>query len=141
MLGLSSKSSASDIAKGYDKRIKYLFEHFSKKIAIMGIGEDGHTASLPAGTHNLGLITNNYVAAIKDFPGEFGERITLTFKALSEMDTLIVLVFGPAKRNVLNLMFDPSAGSGQEDIEEIPARFYTLPETTKKTILITDQKV
>ncbi len=123
-----------------------LVKKFKKKVAIMGIGEDGHTASLPAspklqrgepaGISNFQFpISNEYVIKINNFPGEFKERITLTFRALEKMDLLIVLAFGSAKQNVLDLMFKPGS------LEEIPARFYTKPEIAKKTLLITDQKV
>lgn len=122
-------------ASNYNERVKHLLGNFSKKIAIMGIGEDGHTASLPVATNNLKLITNNYVDNINNFPGEFRERITLTFKALEEMDLLTVLVFGSAKQKALRLMFK------RGPLEEIPSRFYTKPEIANKTLLITDQKV
>ena len=121
-------------AKQYDKTVRCLFAKFEKHIAIMGIGEDGHIAGLPAKSQISNLKSQNYVIGISDFPGEFKKRITLTFKALSEMDLLIVLVFGFAKKNVLNLMF----AKGSE--EEIPARFFKRPDIAKKTIVITDQK-
>lgn len=135
ILRLRPKGVASDIARNYNKEIKHLLKHFSKRIAIMGVGEDGHTAGLLARTQNLELKTQNYVMVIGDFPGEFRERITLTFKALSKMDLLIVLVFGSAKENALASMFEEGS------LEEIPARFYTGAEIAVKTILITDQKV
>jgi len=122
-------------AKQYDKTVRGLFAKFEKHIAIMGIGEDGHIAGLPAKSQISNLKSQNYVIGISDFPGEFKERITLTFKALSEMDLLIVLVFGSEKKNALKLMFT----QGSE--EEIPARFFNLPDIAKKTIVITDQKI
>lgn len=150
ILQLHPKGVASYLAGDYNKKVKYLLRLFSKKIAIMGIGEDGHTASLPAGTpHNarssrdkqnssIGQAqdkTQNYVTAIDNFPGECKKRITLTFKALSEMDLLIALAFGSAKESALVSMFEKGS------LEEIPARFYTKSEIAKKTILITDQKI
>jgi 6-phosphogluconolactonase/glucosamine-6-phosphate isomerase/deaminase len=135
ILRLHPKGVASDFAKSYNKKIKYLLEHFSKRISIMGIGEDGHIAGLPAKVKSSKLKVKSYVAEIRDFPGKFKQRITLTFKALSQMDLLIVFVFGSAKKKALNLMFT------QGSVEEIPARFFKLSDVAKKTILITDQKV
>lgn len=126
---------ALDLAKDYDREVKYLLGHFAKSIAIVGIGEDGHTAGLPSGIKNSKIKIKSYVTRIDNFPGEFKERITLTFKALSQMDSLIILVFGSAKQNALKMVFRDGA------IEEIPARFYTQPQIAKKTILITDQKI
>ena len=160
-LGVNFYPIISDAA-AYDKYIHSLFASCKNKVAIMGIGEDGHTAGLPAspklqrgeppGISNFQFprptspaselaggraISNNedLVIYINNFPGEFKERITLTFRALSEMDLLIVLAFGSAKQNALTSMFKEGS------LEEIPARFYTKPEIAKKTILITDQKV
>ncbi len=125
----------------YAKDIRGLFNSVKNKIAILGIGEDGHTASLAAGTQispvpsGGNLKSQNYVTKVTDFPAETRERITLTFKALSEMDLLIILAFGSAKQNALNAMFKKGS------IEEIPARFYLRSGIACKTILITDQKI
>ncbi|MDO8639691.1 MAG: 6-phosphogluconolactonase [bacterium] len=136
-LGVNFYPILSDAAI-YDKCMHSLFSSCKKKVAIMGIGEDGHTAGLPPGISNFKFqISNNedLVTNIDDFPGEFKKRISLTFKALSQMDLLIVLVLGSAKQNALRLMFEKGT------LSEIPARFFIKPEIAKKTILITDQKI
>jgi len=146
-----ARMTLENVAEDYDKKVKQLLSHFSKHIAILGIGEDGHIAGLPAkyqiSTHSTSsglmlseveasnLKSQKYVTEIRDFPGELKQRITLTFKALSQMDLLIVLVFGSEKQSALNLMLT----LGLE--EEIPSRFFKRPDIAKKTILITDQKV
>ncbi|MBI3984496.1 MAG: 6-phosphogluconolactonase [Candidatus Levybacteria bacterium] len=117
--------------KDYEKIISRLFKSYKQKIAILGIGEDGHTAGIPKGYYN----SNELVIKIDDFPSEFRKRITLTFKALEQMDRLIVLVFGENKKKVLNEMFKKGL------LEELPARFYLQKEISQKTILITDQAV
>lgn len=129
-------------AQEYDKHFASLVsrkKEFGKWIAVMGIGADGHTAGIPAGIKNLPIRQaqgkmQNYVESVSDFPGEFKERVTLTFRALAEMDVLLILAFGREKRDALLKML--TEGS----LEEIPARFYAKPEIAKKTILITDQK-
>lgn len=120
-----------DMAIDYGKTVLKLLEDYKQKIAILGIGEDGHTAGIPAGFNN----SKDFVVKIDNFPGEFKQRITLTFKALEKMDKLIVLVFGKSKKQALEQMFINAA------IEEIPARFYLKKEVSKKTILFTDQKI
>lgn len=127
----------------YNKTVKQLLSKFSKKIAIMGIGEDGHTAGITSNRENFKnpLFNKNrkdlLVDSFRDYKsmddGGFGERITLTFKALSKMDLLLVLVFGKNKKSALTNMFKEGS------IEEIPARFYKKPNIAKKTIFITDQ--
>lgn len=119
----------------YDKTIRNLFSNFPKSVGILGIGQDGHIASLPPGIKNSKLKSQNYVEDIHNFSIDPKERITMTFLGLSMLDLLIVLVLGKEKKEALKRMFE--GGS----IEEIPARFFTKPEIAKKTILITDQKV
>lgn len=122
-------------SSAYDKKIRSLIKSSGNKIAIMGIGADGHTASLAAGSQNSKVKTQSYVKGVNDFPGEFRERITLTFKALSQMDLLIILAFGNSKKEALQKMFEKGS------IAEIPARFYLRWDIACKTILITDQKI
>ena len=119
----------------YGKDMHKLIDSSKNRIAIMGIGEDGHTAGLPSGIKNSKLKIQNYVTKINDFPGKHRERITLTFKALSEMDLLIILAFGENKKEALKKMFE------EGPVEEIPSRFYTRPEIAPRTLLITDQKI
>lgn len=113
--------------KEYEKKVSKLLNNYKQKIAILGIGEDGHTAGIPAGSYN----SKDLVIKIDDFPSEFKKRITLTFTALEIMDKLIVLVFGDGKKWALEKMFNNGP------IEKIPARFY-MQKVSQKTILITD---
>ena len=120
----------------YDKTVRDLFKNFQKSIGILGIGADGHIASIPAGKNQESRIKNqDYVESINNFPAEQEERITLTFKGLSKLDLIVVLVFGQDKKEALEKMFE----KGSE--EEVPARFYLRPEIAQKTLLITDQTV
>lgn len=137
-----------ETTKAYEETLLDLFKHFSKRVAILGIGLDGHTAGLPALNAKVSLRsqaskvqnskvynTKKLVVCYHDASGEYGERITLTFRALAMIDFLIILVFGEDKKNALKLMVQ----EGSE--EEIPARFFRRPEIAKKTLLITDQKI
>ncbi len=130
---LENKSS-EETAKDYDDTVRYLFGYFRKSIGILGIGADGHTAGLPTGIKNQKSIINNQelVTDVDDFPGEFKQRITLTFLGLSKLDSIIILVFGKDKKKALDLMFKGN------NISKIPARFFKNPEIAKKTILITN---
>ncbi|OGH14407.1 MAG: hypothetical protein A2860_01310 [Candidatus Levybacteria bacterium RIFCSPHIGHO2_01_FULL_37_33] len=146
ILRLHPKGVASDIARDYDKAVRDLFNKFQKRVAILGIGSDGHTAGLPAGKSQItpaspseagraNLKSQKLATSFEDFPGESKERISLTFDALSKMNLLMVQVFGKEKRKALKLLF--SEGS----IAEVPARFLKTPFITDRTLLITDQRV
>lgn len=143
ILRFHPKGVASNFAKGYDRKVKYLLGHFSEKIAILGIGKDGHTAGIAPNREDFTnpLFSKSlWVGSFSDprsmEEGGFGTRITLTFKALTEMDVLLILAFGKEKKEALSKMFSRGA------LEEIPARFYTSElQIAQSTILITDQKV
>lgn len=83
----------------------------------------------------LKIKNEKFVESFDNFPGEFKQRISLTFVALSKMTLLIVLVFGNEKQKALHDMFMPGSTT------EVPARFYLRKDITKKALLITDQKV
>ena len=119
----------------------------------MGIGKDAHTARIAPNRKEFenpifvlslsDLIDSDEVfSLVKSLSdsktmekGGFGERITLTFQGLETMDTFLVLAFGEEKKEALSRVF--TGGS----LQEIPARFYAMPQIAKKTILITDQKI
>lgn len=137
---LEGKSREQTTEK-YDGQLRTLNATYQRSVAILGIGADGHTAGIPAqssGFRVQGLeVSDNYdlVMEYNDTSGKYGERVTMTFLALSMMDVLLVLVFGEEKKKALALMFQ----DGRE--EEIPARFFKRPEISEKTLLITDQSI
>ena len=137
--------------KEYDEALRFIFEYFPKSVGILGIGDDGHTAGIPARAKNSKLKTQSSENIVKKMMEDqsgfvdfyelegYGQRITMNFHALSLLDLILILVLGREKREALKLMFDPSTGSGQDDVSNVPARFYKKPEVAQKTILITDQ--
>ena len=70
-------------------------------LAILGLGTDGHTASLFPGTAPLEeterLVVPNYAAYEDRFP----ERVTLTFRAINDCETVLFIVTGSSKRAIL----------------------------------------
>jgi len=127
-----------DTTTDYDETVRYLFNYFQKSVGLLGIGKDGHIAGLPIGMTNDQYQMSNktsLVMSFNNFPGDFKERITLTFLGLSKLDLIIVLVFGKDKKKALRLMFK------QGSVSEVPARFLTQKEIAGKVIMITDQTI
>lgn len=116
------------MAEQYEERIKELFAKFSKKVAVMGIGADGHTAGIKP---NLNYDHTRLVVSYDDKEGLFGKRITLTFEALEQVDEFIVLAFGENKKLALQQMFI------EKDKKVIPAAFYL--EYSAKAVLLIDK--
>lgn len=138
-------------AISYERKLHELFRKFQKKIAILGMGVDGHTAGIaPDRPDFLNPLFHSFSNAwVGDFedpkpmspegspnpPHGFGARITLTIKALSQMDLLLVMAFGKDKQEALKKVFE------EGEITDVPLRFCKSPKIASKTIFITDQKV
>lgn len=85
-------------------------------LIVLGLGEDGHVASLFPGSPLLAE-SRTRVAAVMDSPKPPAQRLTLTPAALAEARELLVLASGSGKAAAARLAL---AGSG--DVREIPAR-------------------
>jgi 6-phosphogluconolactonase len=82
-------------------------------VMLLGLGDDGHTASLFPGTP----ATLERRRAVTIGAGKGLERITLTAPVLSAARQVIVLVSGAGKRQALQRLLDPA-----ESPERTPAR-------------------
>ena len=140
---LQDKLSRQQTAEKYDQTARNIFFHTPKSMAIFGIGIDGHIAGIPS---QVAKLTNEKVNFdgpefvtsydVKEaYANFFGSRVTMTFAGLSLLDFMLVFVFGKDKKEPLKMMF--TTGS----FEEVPARFFNTSEASKKTLIITDQKV
>jgi 6-phosphogluconolactonase/glucosamine-6-phosphate isomerase/deaminase len=138
----SFQNDRKQTAEAYDEQLRSLNATYQKSVAILGIGTDGHTAGLPAlnskvEIQNAKFFDEKYdlVTQYHDTIGPYGQRVTMTFTALSMLDVLLVLAFGEEKKKALELAFTDGSES------EIPARFFKRSEIAKKTLFITDQRV
>jgi len=95
-------------------------------LVLLGLGDDGHTASLFPGTHAV-MERNRSVCV-----GEGGgiPRITLTAPVLSAARRVMFLVSGAAKREALQRLLDPA-----EPVERTPAR---LVRTQAEVVVLAD---
>ena len=118
-----------ETAFDYDRRLRELFVKYEKKVAVMGIGNDLHTAGIFA--NSLAIDSPKYVVS-QVVSDEFPKRITMTFKALSRFNAFIILAFGQEKKEVLKKLLE----DGFLDVRKYPAVFFK--KTTTKSYLITD---
>lgn len=138
---LQAGKNQEEVTLDYDQTARSLLLNFPRSVAVLGIGDDGHTAGIAPDRKDFQnpifkeTEKHLFVSGFDDPTGSFKERVTLTFEALERMDVLLILTFGEKKKEALQKMF--LAGP----IEEIPSRFYLRPNIAPKTLLITDQKI
>jgi 6-phosphogluconolactonase len=90
-------------AKLYEKDLIETLDHRGLDLVILGMGDDGHTASLfpqtPALSAKGKLATANYVPSKKSW------RMTLTFEAINQAIRTVFYVFGVSKAPMLAKVF------------------------------------
>lgn len=99
----------------------------------LGLGPDGHTASLVPGDPVLD-VTDRLVAVTAPYQGH--ERMTLTYPALTRADQLLWLITGADKRDPLRRLLagDPTIPAGRVDA----ARSFVLADAAAGETTTTD---
>lgn len=103
--------SPAESAKEYDRVIRMIHEHKSPDLIHLGLGDDGHTASLFPGTAALDeterWIVHNHVASLEE------DRITATFPLLWSARLIIVQATGAGKAEAVASSFEGETPAGR----------------------------
>ncbi|MFN5160448.1 MAG: 6-phosphogluconolactonase [Cyanobacteriota bacterium] len=111
----TDRPTAQESAAAYGELLRQLCPGDPPRLdlVLLGLGDDGHTASLFPGTAATKVVDQ----AVTIGEGKGLPRITLTAPVLSEARTVLVLVSGSGKREALRRLLDPD-----ESAERTPAR-------------------
>src|SRR3990167_7494334 len=121
-----------ETAKIYEEEIEDLFKRFKKRVGVMGVGTNLHTAGIFP--FSVAAHSPDFVVA-EEVDGKFPKRITLTMRALGEFTNFLILMFGEEKKEVLRILLDDEVN----DMQKYPAIFYRKYKA--KTYLITEINV
>ena len=108
-------ASPEDSAKDYETILKNNLNGDPPKfdLILLGLGDDGHTASLFPGSDAL-FVRDSLITVGE---GKGHKRITFTSKLLSSADNVVFLISGSAKQTALKRLLDQS-----ESWERTPAK-------------------
>ncbi|MEK7581565.1 MAG: 6-phosphogluconolactonase [Patescibacteria group bacterium] len=121
--------SFDETTKFYGDVISQLFKKFPKRVGVMGVGSNVHTAGVFHGS--LAAKSADLVVG-EEVDDKFPKRITLTIRALGEFTNFVVMMFGQEKKDALKIMLD----EGENDMQKYPAIFYRKDPV--KSFVITD---
>lgn len=91
-------------AQEYEEKIRHHLGKHLFDLVMLGVGEDGHTASLFPNTPSLGieksLVTTTYLPEKKSY------RMTLTFPCINQSLQSVIYAIGPSKHLIIPKIFD-----------------------------------
>tara|TARA_B100001029_G_C14972519_1_gene401122 strand:- start:223 stop:939 length:717 start_codon:yes stop_codon:yes gene_type:complete len=121
--------SPEESAKDYERILKKNLtgEPSRFDLILLGLGDDGHTASLFPGSD--ALFVRDSLTTVGEGKGH--KRITFTSALLSSSDNVIFLISGSSKQTALKRLLDQS-----ESWERTPAK---LVETSSEIIVLADK--
>jgi 6-phosphogluconolactonase len=101
-------------------------------VVVLGIGDDGHTASLFPGEPTIDVV-DRLVAAVPARPGREA-RLTLTAPVIRRAREVVVVLVGQSKHDALNRTWDDEG-----DVHETPARL--IRTCVGKVLWVVDEAV
>ena len=118
-----------EAADFYNRQLEELFKKYTFRMAVLGIGRDGHTAGFLPGYKKM-WDKERFAAGYENL-GQFPRRITVTPLVIRKLDYALVAVSGNEKKEVLQKILN----KGSDDINRLPG---LLVHEIKEADLVTD---
>jgi 6-phosphogluconolactonase len=128
----SAERSLEESAKLYDSRLAQELGGRTLDLALLGVGEDGHVASLFPG-HAALLQDTVRVVAFDDAPKHPRRRLSLTMRFLLQSQEIWVVAVGPRKLPVLQAAWSRTQRKTPLDL--------LLQQQAKRVTVFTDQVI
>lgn len=98
IIRMQTEKDIETAAFDYEEKIKHHLGKHLFDLVMLGVGEDGHTASLfpnTAALHSTRLVAANYLPDKKTW------RMTLTFPAIEQSSQAVIYAIGAAKQKIV----------------------------------------
>lgn len=128
---MKAENNIENHALDYERLLKNSLDKGSFDLVMLGIGEDGHTASLFPKTHGLHT-TNRWVIA-NYIPQKDTWRMSLTFECINLAKHINIYVIGKAKATIIKKVLN-----GKYLPDEFPVERIGTPE--RKALWILDRE-
>jgi len=109
----TKERSADHAAASYEEHLRSFFRKEDLPgfdLVLLGLGEDGHVASLFSGDAGMDETTRWVTPAKAPETYAVRERITLTFPVINNARTVVMLVTGEKKREILGRVLKKEGG-------------------------------